>query len=334
MPGRSYLASFGGAGGGCYRYGFNGKENDNEVKGQGNQQDYGMRIYDPRICRFLTTDPLSISYPSISPYPYAMNRPLDGIDLDGLEWIHYNIKYTLNANGERVILEKSIAKDYRKLPESELNAIHKTNSFFKKYSQGFGSEGQGVKYTYQEFDANGKFVSRKDEMEIVSSIKRHGFYAGTGCITKNGELITPGKYGNYDFGMMPIDMADAISKLHDRLQNIPNHKGFEHEDYLNSDIIFLHMMVKFRDLYQENPEYIDPFTGRKVSDDQKKFVDNAIILFQMFVMVKEKKLKENLKKGKITQAQFEEKTKLLRNSGVASSLPLPNPTDKVNKGSN
>jgi YD repeat-containing protein len=32
-----------------YRYGFNGKENDNEVKGNGNQLDYGMRIYDPRL---------------------------------------------------------------------------------------------------------------------------------------------------------------------------------------------------------------------------------------------------------------------------------------------
>src|SRR4249919_2797107 len=36
-----------------YRYGFNGKENDNEVKGQGDQQDYGMRIYDSRLGRFL-----------------------------------------------------------------------------------------------------------------------------------------------------------------------------------------------------------------------------------------------------------------------------------------
>ena len=69
-------------------------------------------------------------------------------------------------------------------------------------------------------------------MEVVSGLKRHGFYAGQGCITKFGELITPGKYGNYDFGMMPIDMADAISKEHDALQNIPNHKGYAHEDYL------------------------------------------------------------------------------------------------------
>src|SRR5439155_19165894 len=30
-----------------YRYGFNGKENDNDIEGEGNVQDYGMRIYDP-----------------------------------------------------------------------------------------------------------------------------------------------------------------------------------------------------------------------------------------------------------------------------------------------
>ena len=34
---------------GTYRYGFNGKEMDNEVSGQGNQYDYGFRIYNPRL---------------------------------------------------------------------------------------------------------------------------------------------------------------------------------------------------------------------------------------------------------------------------------------------
>ena len=57
MPGRRYSA------GSQYRYGFNGKENDNEVKGEGNQQDYGMRIYDPRLGRFLSVDPLARDYP-------------------------------------------------------------------------------------------------------------------------------------------------------------------------------------------------------------------------------------------------------------------------------
>ena len=46
-----------------YTHGFNGKWNDNEVKWLGNQQDYGMRIYDPRIGKFLSVDPLTKDYP-------------------------------------------------------------------------------------------------------------------------------------------------------------------------------------------------------------------------------------------------------------------------------
>ncbi|WP_199118231.1 RHS repeat-associated core domain-containing protein [Pedobacter sp. ASV28] len=79
MPGRSFNL------GGSYRYGFNGKENDNEGKGDGNQQDYGMRLYDPRLGRFLSTDPLTESYPYYTPYLFGGNNPVKFIDLDGLE---------------------------------------------------------------------------------------------------------------------------------------------------------------------------------------------------------------------------------------------------------
>jgi RHS repeat-associated protein len=68
-----------------YRYGFNGKENDNEVKGEGEQQDYGFRIYDPRIAKFLSVDPITAKYPELTPYQFASNNPIFGIDLDGLE---------------------------------------------------------------------------------------------------------------------------------------------------------------------------------------------------------------------------------------------------------
>ena len=68
-----------------YRYGFNGKENDDEVKGEGNQQDYGMRIYDPRIGKFLSVDPITSNYPELTPYQFASNTPIQAIDLDGLE---------------------------------------------------------------------------------------------------------------------------------------------------------------------------------------------------------------------------------------------------------
>lgn len=68
-----------------YRFGFNGKENDDEAKGYGNQVDYGARIYDTRIGRFLSLDPLQKKYPELTPYQFASNSPIQGIDLDGLE---------------------------------------------------------------------------------------------------------------------------------------------------------------------------------------------------------------------------------------------------------
>lgn len=69
-----------------YSFGFNGKENDNEVHcAVGTFQDYGMRAYDPRLARFISVDPLASKYPYISPYEFASNHPIKSIDIDGLE---------------------------------------------------------------------------------------------------------------------------------------------------------------------------------------------------------------------------------------------------------
>jgi RHS repeat-associated protein len=69
----------------AYRFGFNGKERDDEVKGAGNSYDYGFRQYDPRVARFLSVDPLTAEYPWYTPYQYAGNMPIWAVDLDGLE---------------------------------------------------------------------------------------------------------------------------------------------------------------------------------------------------------------------------------------------------------
>jgi len=90
MPGRTYSAQTG------YRYGFNGKENDNEVKGEGNQQDYGERVYDVRVGRFLSLDPIADEYPHYSPYQFAGNAPIGAVDMDGLEpaYTYYNSQFS------------------------------------------------------------------------------------------------------------------------------------------------------------------------------------------------------------------------------------------------
>ena len=45
-----------------------------------------LGIDNPAIGKFLSVDPLTASYPSWTPYAFAMNRVIDGVDLDGLEY--------------------------------------------------------------------------------------------------------------------------------------------------------------------------------------------------------------------------------------------------------
>ena len=69
-----------------YRYGFNGKEKDEDDEwGDLMHYDYGFRIYNPGIGRFLSRDPLKSEYPFLTPYQFASNTPIAGVDLDGLE---------------------------------------------------------------------------------------------------------------------------------------------------------------------------------------------------------------------------------------------------------
>jgi RHS repeat-associated protein len=65
------------------RYAFNGMEDDPEVKGQGNSYDYGARMHDPRVGRFLSIDPQAGAYPFMSPYCYAGNNPIYFTDENG-----------------------------------------------------------------------------------------------------------------------------------------------------------------------------------------------------------------------------------------------------------
>jgi RHS repeat-associated protein len=86
MPGRKYQSS------NRYRYGYNGKENDPETVGTGSgTQDYGMRIYNPALGKFLSVDPLSKEYSWNSTYAFAENNPIQAVDLDGGEKLKANI---------------------------------------------------------------------------------------------------------------------------------------------------------------------------------------------------------------------------------------------------
>jgi RHS repeat-associated protein len=94
MPGRSFSS-------GSYRYGFNGMEKDDEVKGSGNSYTSYFRQYDPRLGRWNSVDPITASTPSWSPYRFGFNNPTLFIDPSGnieTKYVDENNKELLNTD--------------------------------------------------------------------------------------------------------------------------------------------------------------------------------------------------------------------------------------------
>ncbi|SFD83906.1 RHS repeat-associated core domain-containing protein [Chitinophaga sp. CF118] len=104
QPDRSYTL-------GNYRYGFNGKENDNET----GTQDYGLRIYDGRVGRFLSVDPITKSFPMLTPYQFASNSPVANVDLDGGEAKYNAIEiFKTYKNGKLILANTRITEEKSK----------------------------------------------------------------------------------------------------------------------------------------------------------------------------------------------------------------------------
>jgi hypothetical protein len=76
MPGRSFSVE-------QYRYGFNGKENQDELMANNNSQDFGARMYDGRVGRWWGMDYMKKYYPSRSPYEAMASNPIFYVDVDG-----------------------------------------------------------------------------------------------------------------------------------------------------------------------------------------------------------------------------------------------------------
>ncbi len=94
MDGRTYA-------GGNSRYGFNGQEKDDDWNVDGGSYDFGDRIYDSRLARWMLQDPFSKRYASKSPYSTMSNSPLTIIDLNGdtITNVFYKQIYTYKEDG-------------------------------------------------------------------------------------------------------------------------------------------------------------------------------------------------------------------------------------------
>ena len=164
MPGRSYTGSE------DYRYGFNGMEKDNEIKGDNNSLDFGARIYDPRIGKWLSLDPSSFKYPAHSPYNFSLNNPIIFNDPDGKD---ARLAITRNKDGGGTISYSTRVFVYGEASSDQAKAMNEI------------VDNMPSEYNY--IDEDGKTWIVKVDVEFVQADQLE-YYADAFGITSVDEL--------------------------------------------------------------------------------------------------------------------------------------------------
>ena len=133
-----------------YRYGFQGQEKDDEIKGAGNSVNYTYRMHDPRLGRFFAVDPLAPDYPWNSPYAFSENVVINAVELEGLEKRYvYNVWY--DSDGK---------KQY-KLSHSYNDPYLKNSTRNKREYRYFDGNGNITHSRFESWDPN--YVAPKEK---------------------------------------------------------------------------------------------------------------------------------------------------------------------------
>lgn len=269
-----------------YRFGFNGKENDNEVKGTGNQQDYGFRIYDGRLARFLSVDPLFQTFPWYTPYQFAGNTPIQAIDLDGLEskgvirWYDNDDKYKGSTVFE---ISRADAIQSTGTLIRNGNASNQA-SFNKNIFKNSGSDrlSTSTKSALFNLNGNGNAQALKGGMILESSPN----------VSENQNLF-------------------SATEHHYLLEEKPKDVPFV--DANNTQIVDHSQINTFADMLCENPDYAVEVTGHASNNDNSSESRNIDLSNERANSIKDALVSRGVNQQKIVNL-----------GGKGSSVPKPN----------
>ncbi|WP_304145915.1 DUF6443 domain-containing protein [Mesoflavibacter zeaxanthinifaciens] len=174
-------------------YGFGGKEEQNELGL--NWIDITARNYNPELGRWMNIDPLAEKFPSYTTYNYALNNPINFIDVDG--------------KSPDPILSKVVQNAIQNAPAAR--ALQRINgAYYKVFKKEIYSSSilaqipRKDKYTFKEGLLNAMLGKNEINFEANFSafgkdFTAEGYYgkkSGRGNISIDGVEIIKGKNGN------------------------------------------------------------------------------------------------------------------------------------------
>jgi hypothetical protein len=225
-------------------------------------------MHDPRLGRFLSLDPLSKMYPHNSPYAFAENRVIDGVELEGLEYKNYIINYT-DLTKPLIYEETNSQVDYRGLSIQ----VHYHHAYTN----------QSMIYSYA--------IKRDASIRVGTwdiAYFDYGLYYGptglnTPSVDYHHDLVGSPAYISFDneywYGPKAIDAVDYGAKIHDMAYDAIGAVGGGSLIFdlgaTPADIAALRAFEAVRD----DPDGIDDRTGLPIGDDEREAATVGARLF-------------------------------------------------------
>lgn len=289
-------------------------ERDDELKGEGNSYDFGARINDVRIGKWLSVDALARNFPSKSPYNSMSNNPIIRIDPDGNADIYYNGKWigTDGIDDNLVVIAKS-SKVKKEVLKNTKKGLHYTglglkngevNSKFKALDRNILNE--SVSVTKKAIKTKGDnrehlAVMEKDSHGNYTTTYRHSppediFTATDGTKrTRGGELpegdvsihshpigLIPNSDGTFGYHRAEVpsptdDHGDGdVGVFEDyELNIITGSVGVPKKDSRTGEYIIRAIRIILFNSHSEEKMRINYGNAAKIVDDKNKVNQNA-----------------------------------------------------------
>ena len=267
-----------------YRYGFNSKEKDFETANDA--YDFGARIYDGRLGRWLSVDPYSIEYVSFSSYCYTANSPITFYDYSGKEII---INYKDKTTGK--------ISEYKYTP-GVIPTID--DPFIKKVHEAitYNMHTQiGAEVWNQLNTSEGVLIISEEQSMNNKSID--GFQAGGGSLHNNKRVIGNIMWDPDTYSQAENNDGDYIGRLSPSTALM--HEAGHAQRYDNSQIKGIKEIEKYNDDLTTND---DMFENK---EERRNILDIEVVYIRQLNAIE---IKGNPKSRSIQPVRLNHKIKI------------------------
>ncbi len=243
-------------------YKFNGKELDAET----GLYYYGARYYDPRISIWLSVDPLAEEFPSVNPYVYCLNNPINMIDPDGRK-VKYvreeeqSRKEFRQAKREFKEKNKQLMKDSKTHRENFKQLEDSKNTHTISFNRGKSSSVDGVGQLDRKNGNGTAFKVDLSQMRtsnefVIGHETAHAVDFDKGTVSPVDIPEVSIKDSTNDFFKKMIDVRNQNSETNET--NASHVENIIRGEVSNSRGV----IITLRQNYNLEVEFISPFSGK------------------------------------------------------------------------